>query len=189
MTTSVTFHFTSPHFVLESGHVLFTKGARVFSDGEFRAGEIKNGVVDGVLVEGPIEFDAMLGDLTVVRSEDRRRYSVALLKVTGDLRPQDLRSGRVIVRLDISVILILRVEDPAGHPIPNVSVSLNLPKLEATVEVQTDARGEITLLAGAGQYSASISQVHNRRLRPGVSNDVTVTDEDSGERVVVLTVD
>src|SRR5687768_17903436 len=83
MTQSVSFHFTSPQFVFESGIVVFTKGARLFSEGEFRVGEIRDGSIDNVLVEGPIEFDATLGNLSVVRYEDQRRYNVGHLKVTG----------------------------------------------------------------------------------------------------------
>ncbi len=106
MTQSVTFHFTSPQFVFESGIVVFTKGARLFSEGEFRVGEIRDGSIDDVLVEGPIEFDATLANLSVVRREDGRRYHVAVLKVTGDLRPEDLRVGRVSVPLNRLVIVL-----------------------------------------------------------------------------------
>jgi hypothetical protein len=186
MTQSVTFHFTSPQFVLESGIVTFTKGARLFSDGEFQVGTIKDGSVEGVLVEGPIEFDAMLGDLTVVWSEDSRRYHVGFLNVTGNLQPEHLRSGCVVVRLDLTVILIVRVEDQNGHPVPNVSVNLTLPKWEATLEAQTDARGEIVLLAGAGKYAATLNLIQNRRARPDVSADVTIVPSHFGERRVVL---
>lgn len=189
MSTSVTFHFTSPHFVLESGHVLFTKGARVFSDGEFRAGEIKNGAVDGVLVEGPIEFDALLGDLTVVRSEDRRRYHVAFLKVTGDLHPDDLRVGRVNVRLNVPVVIIVRVRDSTGQPLANVTVSLLLPELAGSLEAPTDDRGEVSLLGGIGRYKALIGYAGRRHRDRSVWADLEITPKDSGERVVVLTVD
>lgn len=146
MTQPVAFHFTSPQFVFESGTVAFTKGGRLFSDGAFRVGTITDGVVEGVLVEGPIEFDAMLHDLTVVRSEDRRRYQIGFFKVTGDLQPGDLRSGRVLVRLNPRVILIVRVEDSAGHRAPNVPVSVNFPNWEATAEIQTDVRGKSSFL-------------------------------------------
>lgn len=186
MTQSISFHFTSPQFVIESGFVVFTKGARLFSEGEFRVGQIRDGSIDGVLVEGPIEFDAMLGDLTVVRSEDRRRYHVGFLKVTGGLHPQNLRSGRVHIRLDLPAILIVRVENPAGNPLPQVSVSLNLQNSEATLEAQTDDRREIVVLGGAGQYSATINFVQNRRLRPNVSADLEITPADFGERILLL---
>jgi hypothetical protein len=43
MTQAVSFHFISPHFLLEFGHVTLTKGARLFSDGEVHEGEIKDG--------------------------------------------------------------------------------------------------------------------------------------------------
>ena len=186
MTQSVSFHFTSPQFVFESGIVVFTKGARLFSEGEFRTGEIKDGSVADVLVEGPIEFDATFGNLSVVRRDDSRRYQVALLRVTGALRAEDLRAGRVNVRLNLPVALIVRIDDPSGNRVSNVTVNLNLPNSEATAEVQTDDRGEIVLLGGAGRYSASVRLVHGRRLRPVVSADVEITQADAGERVLVL---
>jgi hypothetical protein len=186
MTQSVSFHFISSQFVIESGIVAFTKGARLFSEDEFRTGHIKDGAVDGVLVEGPIEFDAMLADLAVVRIDDGRRYNVGFLKVTGELRPQDLRAGRIPVRLNRKVILIVRVEDPEGHPVPNARVSLVLPNWEPTAEGVTNAAGEIVLLAGPGRYSATLSAVQNRRLRPSVSADVEITPADAEEHIIVL---
>jgi len=188
VTQSVTFHFSSPEFVFESGIVVFTKGARLFSEGEFRVGQIRDGSIDEVLVEGPIEFDATLGNLSVIRREDRRRYRIAYLKVTGDLRPADLRAGRVNVLLNRLVIVIARVEDSAGHPLSNVRVSLILPDLEGSLEADTDERGEVVLLGSVGRYSASIHFVRNRRLRPNVSADLDITPEDAGERTVVLRV-
>jgi len=188
VTQSVTFHFTSPQFIFESGIVVFTKGARLFSEGEFRVGEIRDGSIDDVLVEGPIEFDATLGNLRIVRREDHRRYRIAYLKVTGDLRPEDLRAGRVSVLLNRLVIVIVRVEDSTGHPVSNVRVSLSLPDLEGSLEAETDDCGEVVLLGGAGRYSASVDFVQNRRLRPHVSADLEITPEDAGERTVVLRV-
>ena len=188
MTQSVSFHFASREFALESGIVVFTKGARLFSDGEFRVGEIRDGSVEDVLVEGPIEFDAMLGNLRVVRHDDRRHYHVPLLKVTGALSPEDLRSRHVLVQLNLPVILIVRVEDASGNPLSNTAVSLRMANLEATMEDRTDDRGEIVLLGGAGTYSASVHQVRNRRLRPQVSADLEVSSADAGERVLVLRV-
>jgi hypothetical protein len=188
MTQSVTFRFTSPHFNLESGIIAFTKGARLFSGGEFRVGEIRDGLVDDVLVEGPIEFDAAIGNLSVVRHDNRRRYHVEFLNVTGKLRSEDLRSGQVQVRLNLPVILIIRVEDSGGTPVSNVGVSLHLPDSEATSEVRTNDAGEIVLLGSVGKYSASVGLVQNRRLRPSVSADLDIMPEDSGERIVVLRV-
>jgi hypothetical protein len=188
MTQAVRFHFTSPQFSLKSGIIAFTKGARLFSDGEFRVGKIRDGRIDDVLVEGPIEFDATIGNLSVVRYDNRRRYEVIYLKVTGKLRPEDLRSGLVQVRLNLPVILIVRVEDPVGNPVSNVNVSLDLPNSETTSELQTNDRGEIVLLGVAGRYTASIAFVQNRRLRPIVSADLEITPADSGERIVVLRV-
>jgi hypothetical protein len=164
MTQSVTFHFTSPQFLFESGTVVFTKGARLFSEGEFRTRDLRDGCVDGVLVEGPIQFDAMLVDLRVVRREGRRSYYAPYLKVTGDLRPDELRAGRVTVRLNLPVAVIVRVEDLSGKAVSNVSLSLLMPDLEGSLEARTDDRGEVVLLGGAGRYTALIDRLGLGRI-------------------------
>src|SRR5687768_16174704 len=110
MTQSVNFYFTSPQFVFESATVLFTKGARLFSQGEFRAGDLRDGRVDDVLVEGPIKFDATLVDLTVVTREGGGRYHIAYLNLAGDLREEELRAGRVTIQLSLPVVVIVRIE-------------------------------------------------------------------------------
>lgn len=184
MTQAVAFHFTSPQFVFESGRVMFTKGARLFCDGQFHEGEIKDGIIDGVLVEGPIEFDAWLGDLIVVRSDDKRRYHVGPVTISSRLRPEDLRAGRVVVQLNLPVVLIVRVEDPDGQRVEDACVSLSLAGWIATMETRTDARGEVVLLVGAGRHSARVADDRGRR----VSADVTITPADSGERELVLRV-
>ena len=75
MTLAVTFHFTSPQFLFESGQIVFLKGGRLPTTEErFAVGELTDGSIDGVLVEGPIEFDAMLGALKVIRRGDGRIY-------------------------------------------------------------------------------------------------------------------
>ena len=186
MTQSVTFHFISSQFVIKSGVAAFTKGARLFSDDEFRVGTIQDGFVEDVLVEGPIEFDAILGNLAVVWSENRRLYHVGFLNVTGSLQPDQLASRRIVVRLVLPVILIVKVENQAGYRVPNIAVSLGLPDFGATIEAKTDSRGEIVLLAHAGNYSMKITNGRDRPLQTNVAADVTLTPEDSGERVVTL---
>src|SRR5688572_9577080 len=169
MTKRVSFRFTSPQFAIESAIVAFTKGARLFSEGEFRVGQIRDGEIGGVLIEGAIQFDATLGDLAVVRHENRRRYHVPFLAVTGDLMPADLHSGRVVVEIDLPVVIVVRVEDSTGAPIQHVTVSLNLPNVEATLETRTDDLGEIAILASAGRFSATLDFLPNRRLSAPVS--------------------
>ena len=110
MTTTVSFHFTSPQFAIQSAAVMFMKGARLFSDGDFRIGRITEGAIDGVLVEGPIEFDAMLSELTVTRRNDNRRYDVPFFPVSGTIRPQEISACLVTVELDIPVVVVMRVE-------------------------------------------------------------------------------
>jgi hypothetical protein len=201
VTQPVSFDFCSPQFAVESGRVFFSKGARLFSGGEFQVGEIKDGSVDGVLVEGPIVFDAILGNVSIVRYSDGRRYQVALFKVTGDLRPQDLQAGRVPVNLDVPVVLILTVEDEGAQPMSGVQVSLNLPNAAFTAEIETDERGEIVLLGTAGRYSASVAfmgTVETLRKEdapfntcwrsPRIREEFEIRPSDSGERVVVLRV-
>ena len=186
MTQAVTFHFTSPQCIFESGHVTFTKGARLFSESDFYDGEVKDGIIDGVLVEGPIEYDAWLSDLTVARSDDGRRYHVGPVTITGSLRPEDLRSGRVLVQLNLSVILIVRVEDPDGQPVKDACMGLTVAGWMATVETRTDARGEVVLRVGVGRHSARVGFGRDRRVN--VSADLTITPADSGERELVLRV-
>ena len=110
MTHSVTFHFTSPHFTFASGVVAFTKGARLSSHGEVHVGHITNGVVENVLVEGPIEFDAVFGDLTLTRDADGQAQLVRFGRLTGLLRDQDIRAGHIPVVVN-AVVIIVRVVD------------------------------------------------------------------------------
>jgi hypothetical protein len=199
VTQPVSFDFCSPQFAVESGRVFFSKGARLFSDGEFQVGEITDGSVDGVLVEGPIVFDAILGNLSIVRYSDGRRYQVAVFPVTGDLRPQDMQAGRVVINLDVPVVVILKIEDEAGKPMSGVQVSLNLPNALFTAEIQTDERGEIVLLGAAGRYSASVAfigtvetlckedaQINTCRRAPHIREEFEIRSSDSGERMVVI---
>ena len=147
------------------------------------------------------EFDAVLGNLSIVRYSDGRRYHVAVFKLTGDLRPQDLQAGRVLVNLDVQVVVILQVEDEAGQPMSGVQVSLHLPNALFTAEIQTDERGEIMLLGVPGQYSASVAligtvgtlceedaQSNTCRRSPRKREEFEIQSSDSGERVVVLRV-
>ena len=67
---AVTFHFTSPQFIFDAGRVMFSKGARFSTSPDNDVGEIVNGVLDDVLVEGPIDFDATLTDLKLIRRSD-----------------------------------------------------------------------------------------------------------------------
>lgn len=184
MTQSVAFHFTSPQFVFESGTVLFTKGARLFSQGEFRAGPLRDGRVDDVLVEGPIKFDATLVDLTVVKREGGGRYHIAYLKVAGDLREEELRAGRVTVPLSLPVVVIVRIEDSSGNRISNVRVNLLLPDLEGSLEAETDRRGELVLIGRPGRYTASIDVFHGVRVQ--AIADLDIASEDAGEHIMLL---
>ena len=188
MTQAVTFHFSSPHFTFTSGVVAFTKGARLFSDGEFHTGRITNGVMDNVLVEGPIEFDALLGDLSIVAHADGRTHAVNLARLTGQLREEDLRVGHIRVNVESAVLIIVKVVDALERPLSKVTVSLNLPDWEPMSEITTDARGEIVILANAGRYDALIGFVEGRRLWPRVENHLDITPTDVGERVLLLRV-
>ena len=186
MTQSVTFHFSSPHFTFTSGLVAFTKGARLFSDGEFHTGRITNGVTENVLVEGPIEFDALLGDLTLIRNADGHRQRVAFARLTGQLREEDIRTGRIPVAVEASVLIVVRVVDTAERPLANVTVSFHSSDSEATFDTTTNERGEIVILGNVGRYDAMIGFVEGRRLWPPVENHLDITTTDVGERVLLL---
>ncbi len=115
MSSVLSFHFTSPQFDFNAGHVAFFKGARLRSDGEISTGELNDGSIDGVLVEGPIEFDAMLYQLSVTRKADARSYHVTFLWVSGPMTEEEIASGRKTVSIDLPVILVIQVKDRAGE--------------------------------------------------------------------------
>lgn len=91
MTQKIAFEFISRQFAFESGKVMFTKGARFDSIEPFETRQFHHGVVDGVLVEGPIEFDAVLVDLSVTSHTSGRVYQPLPLLVTGSISATDLR--------------------------------------------------------------------------------------------------
>jgi hypothetical protein len=130
----------------------------------------------------------MLVDLTVVKREGGRRYHVAYLKVAGDLHEEELRSGRVTVKLSLPVAVVVRIEDSSGNRVSNVRVSLLLPEVEATLETETDDHGEVVLIGGPGRYTALIGVFQGTRLRPPLMGDLELTTGDIGERIMLLRV-
>src|SRR5688572_6083334 len=102
MTQRVTFEFRSPRYAFESGKVMFTKGGRFESGEPFEGREMHHGAVEGVLVEGPIEFDAILFGITATSRRDGRQYRPRLLPITGAISVADLETGRVMVNLQLS---------------------------------------------------------------------------------------
>ena len=185
MTQSVRFEFTSPQFELRSGKVTFTKGGRFESSEPFDAREFHHGGVDGVLVEGPIEFDAMLFDITAANRSDGRLYRPLLLTVTGAISAADLEAGRVIVNLHLPGMLILRVENRAGVPLPGTVVNLAPPSSEATFEGPVDERGELVLFGAAGSWRIT-AYPNNSETRNFVDAEFDITADDFGERRIVL---
>lgn len=189
MTTTVSFHFTSPQFAIQSAAVKFMKGARLFSDGDFRIGRITEGLIDGVLVEGPIEFDAMLSELTVTRRNDSRRYDVPFFPVSGAIRPQEISACLVTVELDIPVLVVMRVEDAAGTTVPGAKVSFSIPSTSATFEMPVNKLGELVVLGTPGSFSFHLLSVGDRWLASEeVRAELHVTPNDRGERHVILRV-
>ncbi len=184
MTQSVSFHFSSPQFAFESGLVFFTKGARIFSDGEFRVGEIKDGSIDGVLVEGPIEFDAMLYQLTVTRKSDNRPYNVTSLWVSRAMTADEIHSGCVAVELNLPIVLVIQVKDSTGATVPAV-VSLSIPSVTATLEAPID--GDLVLFGTPGHHGIHLASLGDRGvMRERVFEEFDVEPDDTGERVIVL---
>jgi hypothetical protein len=189
MTQAVSFQFTSPQFAFDSGLVAFMKGARLFSDGDFRTGRITNGAIDGVLVEGPIEFDALLSELTITRRTDNRSYYVPFLPVSGAIRPPEISAGRVSVELDIPVIVVMRVEDAAGATVPHATVSFSIPSTTATFEGPINEEGALALLGVPGRFSFHLLSAADRWLAArGIRSELEVKASDRGERHVVLRV-
>ena len=185
MTQSVSFPFSSPHFTFTSAKWRSQRRAAVLrwrvphgTHHERRCGN--------VLVEGPIEFDALLGELTIVVHADGRTRAANFARLTGQLR--DLRVGHIRVIVESAVLIIVKVVDADERPLGGITVSLNLPDWEPTSETTTDARGEIAVLANAGRHDATIGFVDGRRLWPPVKNHVDIAPTDVGERVLLLRV-
>jgi len=189
VTSTVSFQFISPQFTFNSGQILFFKGGRLSSDGEMSLGEIRDGSIDGVLVEGPIEFDAMLYQVRVTRREDGRAYEIACLPLSRAMSPQEISSGRVAVDLDLPVVLVMRVEDASGIPVPGAVVSFSMPSITAWTEGPVNDRGEVVLFGLPGHYSVVLASVGDRWLgRERISADFDVAPGERGERLIVLRV-
>jgi len=142
-----------------------------------------------VLVEGPIEFDAMLSELTVTRRNDNRRYDVPFFPVSGTIRPQEISACLVTVELDIPVVVVMRVEDAAGTTVPGAKVSFSIPSTSATFEGTVNKLGELAVLGTPGRFSFHLLSVGDRRLAPEeVRAELNVTPNDRGERHVILRV-
>lgn len=187
MTQSVTFHFTSPQFVFEAGSVMFSKGARLRTSPDNNVGEIVNGVLGDVLVEGPIDFDAMLTDLKLIRRSDGLACGIPVFWVTGTLAADALGAGHVFVDLDLPLVLVFRVETASGERVPRAMLSIIQPAMKATLEIIVNEAGELRLLARPGQYSVSSMPTGERSLRnPWGSASFEVDAADHGERLVVL---
>ena len=189
MTQSVTFQFSSAQFTFDSGRILFSKGARLSSDGEMSLGKIDSGTVVGVLVEGPIEFDARLQLLKVTRRSDHRQFEIRTLFVSGLMTDENLRARLVVVDLYLPLLLIFRVEDSKGLTVPNAHVGMSFPNTEATSETTTNATGEIILFGTPGRYHVGVSAIGDRWLgNDRIFVNFEVQPEESGERVILLTV-
>jgi hypothetical protein len=189
MTQAVAFHFTSPQFVFESGKVAFHKGGRLKTpDGDLALVDFRDGLVEGVLVEGPIEFDAWLCALKAVRKSDRAAYEVGFLCVSREMTTEQLRAGRVVVDLNLPLVLTFRVEDVAGKPVRGTLVSLCMPNLEGGFATSTNQWGEVVLFGTPGRYYASVREIGNRQLDKPSSVHVDITPHDEGERVFVIRV-
>jgi hypothetical protein len=190
MTQAVTFEFVSPQFVFESGNVTFFKGARLRDDGEISTAKFADGSIAGVLVEGPLECDFMLDDLKVIRRSDGRRYGVAGLSVTRQLARDQLAAGRVLVTLDLALLLVIRVENSSGEPIPGALINIAQPSEQATWEMPVSERGEVVIFGKPGSHFVTVGRIGERWLE--INERVTAFFEvepgEHGERVITLRV-
>jgi len=187
VTSTLTFQFTSPQFTFDSAQILFFKGGRLSSDGTMLLGEISDGSIDGVLVEGPIEFDAMLYAVRATRRDDNRTYEIACLRVSRAITERDISSGMVVVGLDLPLVLVIRVEDSSGAPVSGAMVNFSIPLMTATAEGPVNERGELLLFGTPGHYSVRLVSAGDRSFGPeGVWADFDVTPDEHGERVIVL---
>jgi hypothetical protein len=192
VTSTVSFHFDSPQFEFRSGFIAFTKGARLNSIGGISTGELSNGSIDGVVVEGPIEFDAMLYQLSVSRKADHHSYFVTGLWASRAMTLEEIRAGRIAVTLNLPLVIRVQVIDSSGARVPAV-VSLFFPSLlprrggGATLEVPVD--GELVLFGTPGYHHVGLISAGDRSLpRKRAFEQFEVSPEDTGERVIVLRV-
>jgi hypothetical protein len=184
MTQSVRFHFASPQFVFEAGRVMFSKGARFSTSPDKSVGEIVNGVLDDVLVEGPIEFDATLTDLTLIRRRDGLACGVPVFWASGKLEADALRSGHVFVDLDLPLMLVFRVDTASAERVSGARLSIIQPSMEATLEITANEEGELKVLARPGLYSVMATTGEHTGDRANATFEVAPGEH--GERLIVL---
>ena len=203
MTQSVTFHFSSPQFVFESGIAILFKllpgpeATLATPDGEsfdlsnigsgsiqLKEFGVRNGETIPVAVASPGLFQAVLTQLHVVRTSDGRKFQIAGVSLQADVTADDLRNGRTTLRIDAPQLLMIRVHDSAGRPVSNATVSVCIDAVEGSSEQVTTENGEIVYLGMPGRYYVAARRPDDT-IRAEMHFEITVAD--SGERVVVLT--
>ena len=145
-----------------------------------------NGDLGDVLVEGPIDFDATLYDLKLRRRSDGLACGVPIFGVSEKLTVEALRSGHVLVDLDLPLLLVFKVETSSGERVPRALLSIIQPATEATWEITANEAGELKMLARPGLYSVMATTGEHSRGRDGASATFDVAPDERGERLIVL---
>ena len=198
----VIFALVSPQFFFKSGQALLfrlTTGPRAtltttagesydatdLGLGNIQLEEvtIRDGETLPVAVNTTGLFQAVLAKLTLIRSSDGRQFEVGAALGKAEATVHDIGSGRAALRIDGRQILTIRVQDAEGLPATNVTVSMCVSTREGSSEQLTNEQGEVVCLGVSGQYHVSAQSSANESCR----TDFQISDDDSGERVVILT--
>lgn len=201
MSSEVIFELHNAHFEFESGEATFY---RIVTDPPEAAGisaldgsmtslhqlekgilpaptyKLSNGRVEAVTVAAAGPFYALLRNAQVRASGSGRRFEVAAVPIAGDVTERDLQRGRSVVELDHRVLIVIRVEDASGRPLPGAQVSVNESLEVSTLEVLADDRGEVTILGRPSRYHVRAGTTPARTV------DFEITNSDSGQRVIVV---
>jgi hypothetical protein len=100
----------------------------------------------------------------------RRRSDGSLLRafmvLTKDFTDRELLAGAAEINLDTYKAMLLRVVDEKG-PFDYATIKISFPKVKPTIGVTTDQRGELTLLALPGEYTASAGDLTRTTITVG----------------------
>jgi hypothetical protein len=196
----ITFELTSRQFVFESGTISFFRlsggpegvvytlaGQRVPTGPEsLREFAFRDGTTEPVKVAGPGEFEAMMGSFTAVRRSDQRRFKLAAFAASGDITEDALKRAHLSIAVDIPVVLTFRVEDAAGHAMPNARIGISTEHWSP--ELTCDEKGEVTVFGTAGHYRVLATSPDGRQ-RHGQPLTFEIAAADRGERLITFKIE
>ena len=144
---------------------------------------IRDGETSPAAIRATGSFQAVLAQLTLIRSSDGRQFEVAGTLAETEVTFDDVRSGRATLTVDAPVVLTMRVQDSAGQPVANATVSTCVSTRAGSWEHLTNEKGEVVCLGISGHYHVVAQSPDYERCR----TNFQITDDDTGERVVVMT--